>query len=316
MSSVLILGAGLVSKPIVDYLLSKEGMEVTVASRTVSKAEKLVGSHPRGRALPLDVQNVDDVEELVKSHDLTVSLVPYAFHVQVAQLCMKHKKNMITTSYISPEMRALDQQARDAGILVLNELGLDPGIDHMSAMKIIHDVENAGGKVVSFTSNCGGLPAPEANTNPWGYKFSWSPRGVVLAGRSGVHTGWARGPLAQWLEVEPDADPSAEPDPAPLPSAACFAGPDRVWVGFADGAVRGFEARDPRRGREDGILGGRILRVAVYPEGVRLAVAAGGAWMIWEGDPPGMIRRGHLPETAHPTASVTRREPVTNRAAQ
>jgi saccharopine dehydrogenase-like NADP-dependent oxidoreductase len=190
MSRVLILGAGLVSKPIVDYLLSKEGMEVTVASRTVSKAEKLVGDHPRGQALPLDVQNVGEVDDLVAAHDLTVSLVPYAFHVQVARLCMKHKKNMITTSYISPEMRALDPEARDAGILVLNELGLDPGIDHMSAMKIIHDVERRGGKVVSFKSYCGGLPAPEANTNPWGYKFSWSPRGVLLASRNSARYLW------------------------------------------------------------------------------------------------------------------------------
>jgi saccharopine dehydrogenase (NADP+, L-glutamate forming)/spermidine synthase len=91
---------------------------------------------------------------------------------------------MVTTSYVSEAMRKLDQKAKDAGILILNEIGLDPGIDHMSAMKIIHEVQNEGGRIASFYSYCGGLPAPEANTNPWGYKFSWSPRGVVLAGKN------------------------------------------------------------------------------------------------------------------------------------
>lgn len=184
MKKVLILGAGLVSKPIVDYLLEKEDYHVTVASRTVSKAEKLVNQHPRGTALPLNVENDAELDRLVSDHDLTISLVPPAYHVKVARLCLKHKKNMITTSYISPEMRALDAEAKNAGILILNELGLDPGIDHMSAMKIIHDVEAGGGKIESFRSYCGALPAPEANDNPWGYKFTWAPRGVLLASRN------------------------------------------------------------------------------------------------------------------------------------
>jgi len=186
MKNILLLGAGMVTRPIVNYLLAREDVNLTVASRTVSKAEKLVGDHPRGTALPLNVKDDAELEKLVSSHDLTISLVPYAYHVKVAKLCIKYKKNMVTTSYISPEMRALDQEARDAGVLILNELGVDPGIDHMSAMKIIHDVERNGGKVTSFRSYCGGLPAPEANDNPWGYKFSWAPRGVVLAaGNSG-----------------------------------------------------------------------------------------------------------------------------------
>ncbi|HPR63834.1 MAG TPA: saccharopine dehydrogenase C-terminal domain-containing protein [Thermoanaerobaculia bacterium] len=181
MKKALILGAGLVTKPIVDYLLSRENVLVTVASRTVSKAEKLVNKHPRGTAIPLNVENDLELDRLVSEHDVTISLVPYAYHVKVAKLCIKYKKDMVTTSYISPEMRALDGEAREAGILILNELGLDPGIDHMSAMKIIHDVEDRGGKIISFKSYCGALPAPEANTNPWGYKFTWSPRGVLLA---------------------------------------------------------------------------------------------------------------------------------------
>lgn len=184
MKKVLVLGAGLVSKPLVQYLLDQPDFQVTVASRTVSKAEKLVGDHPRGKALSLNVTDTDKLRNLISDTDLAISLVPYAHHVTMANLCIELKKHMVTTSYASAAMRELDQKAKDAGVLNLNEIGLDPGIDHMSAMKIIHDVQNRGGRIASFFSYCGGLPAPEANTNPWGYKFSWSPRGVVLAGKN------------------------------------------------------------------------------------------------------------------------------------
>ena len=184
MKKVLVLGAGLVSKPLVDYLLNQPDFHVTVASRTVSKAEKLVGDHPRGKALPLNVTNTGELKKLISDADLAISLVPYAHHVTVANLCIELKKQMVTTSYVSAAMQELDKKAKDAGVLILNEIGLDPGIDHMSAMRIIHAVQNKGGRIASFFSYCGGLPAPEANTNPWGYKFSWSPRGVVLAGKN------------------------------------------------------------------------------------------------------------------------------------
>ncbi len=183
MKKILVLGAGLVSRPLVRYLLDHD-YRVTVASRTVSKAVKLIDGHERGEALSLNVEDKEALEKLVCDHDLSISLLPYAYHVTVAEFCLKYKKQMVTTSYVSPEMNALDGQAKDAGITILNEIGLDPGIDHMSAMKIIHKIQNGGGKVVKFFSYCGGLPAPEADTNPWGYKFSWSPRGVVLAGRN------------------------------------------------------------------------------------------------------------------------------------
>jgi len=184
MKKILVLGAGLVSRPLVRYLLDRPGFFVTVASRTVSKAEKLVDGHERGKALPLDVADRGALAKLIAEHDLAISLLPYVHHVTVAELCIEHKKQMVTTSYVSEPMKALDGRAREAGIIVLNEIGLDPGIDHMSAMKIIHKIQKAGGKVTRFFSYCGGLPAPEADTNPWGYKFSWSPRGVVLAGRN------------------------------------------------------------------------------------------------------------------------------------
>lgn len=184
MKKVLVLGAGLVAKPLVRYLLDQPDFQITVASRTVSKAEKLVGDHPRGKALPLNVNDTATLKNLISDADLTISMVPYTHHMTVANLCIELKKQMVTTSYVSAAMKALDQKAKDAGVLILNEMGLDPGIDHMSAMRIIHAVQNKGGRIASFYSYCGGLPAPEANTNPWGYKFSWSPRGVVLAGKN------------------------------------------------------------------------------------------------------------------------------------
>ncbi|MBN2537407.1 saccharopine dehydrogenase NADP-binding domain-containing protein [candidate division WOR-3 bacterium] len=184
MKRVLVLGAGLVSRPMVRYLLDADTIEVTVASRTVDKAEKLVAGHPRGRALALLADDEAALDRLVGEHDLAVSLLPYTLHLKVARACLKHRKPMVTTSYVSDAMRALDGEAKAAGVILLNEIGVDPGIDHMSAMAIINGIRDKGGRVASFMSYCGGLPAPEANDNPLGYKFSWSPKGVVMAGRN------------------------------------------------------------------------------------------------------------------------------------
>ena len=186
---VLVLGAGMVSRPLVRYLL-ENGFNVVMASRTVGKAEKIIDNHPNGKAISFNVTDDDLLEKLVLDCDLAVSLLPYNYHVKVAKLCIEHKKHLVTTSYVSDEMKALNQQAKNAGVLLLNESGLDPGIDHMSAMRIIHNVENNGGKITSFKSTTGALPSFEANNNPFGYKFSWSPRGVLLASRNS----------AKWLE--------------------------------------------------------------------------------------------------------------------
>jgi saccharopine dehydrogenase-like NADP-dependent oxidoreductase len=190
MQHVVILGAGMVSRPIVRYLLDQRDVHVTMASRTVSKANSIIDHHPNGKAIAFDVSDEKHLESLVKQADVVVSLLPYTFHVKVAKLCIKHKKHLVTTSYVSDEMKLLDKEAKKAGILLLNECGLDPGIDHMSAMRIIHQVKENGGRIVSFKSTTGALPAHEANTNPFGYKFSWSPRGVLLASRN----------AAKWLE--------------------------------------------------------------------------------------------------------------------
>lgn len=184
MKKVLVLGAGLVSRPLVRYLLDQPDFHVTVASRTVSKAEALVAGHKKGSTTDLVADDTAKMERLIREHDLAVSLLPAPLHPVVAELCVKHGKQMVTTSYVSPKMKELDGPARKAGVMILNEIGVDPGIDHMSAMRIIDEVRGKGGKVVSFRSYCGGLPAPEANDNPFGYKFSWSPRGVCTAGKN------------------------------------------------------------------------------------------------------------------------------------
>jgi saccharopine dehydrogenase-like NADP-dependent oxidoreductase len=184
MKKVLILGAGLVVRPIVKHLLSK-GIHVTVATRTKSKAEEMIGGHPNGTAIAWTVEDEAALSRMVSDHDLTVSLLPYLHHLLVAKHCLANKKNMVTTSYVKPEMQALNAAAKEAGIIILNEVGLDPGIDHMSAMRIIDHVHQKGGKIEEFYSLCGALPAPEvANDNPFRYKFSWSPKGVVMAGNN------------------------------------------------------------------------------------------------------------------------------------
>lgn len=181
---ILILGAGLVSKPGVTYLLENKNLKVTVASRTVSKAEALVKGFDNGIARQVNVENANELENLVKENDIMISLLPWVHHLKVADLCIKNDKPMATTSYVSEGMRKLDAEAKSKGLLFLNEMGVDPGIDHMSAMKIIDEVYHEGGKVIHFYSYCGGLPAPKDNDNPYGYKFSWSPKGVVLASRN------------------------------------------------------------------------------------------------------------------------------------
>lgn len=183
MKKILILGAGLVSKPGVVFLL-ENGFDVTVASRTVEKAQKTIQGFENGTAKELLVENSDALEKLVKKNDIVVSLLPWTHHIIVAKCCLKNDTFMATTSYVSEDMKKLDGDIKAKNLLFLNEIGVDPGIDHMSAMQIIDKVHAQDGKIRHFYSICGGLPAPDDNNNPFGYKFSWSPKGVVLASRN------------------------------------------------------------------------------------------------------------------------------------
>ncbi len=182
MKHVLMLGAGLVAGPIARYLLDLDDCRLTVASLDRDDARSLIDGHPRGDARSVNVARPEDLDPLIAGADLVISLVPYDYHVGVARLAIGHRVDMVTTSYVSPAMQALDGEARSAGVLILNECGLDPGLDHMSAMRTIRHIRDSGGTVTGFWSACGGLPSPEAADNPWRYKFSWSPRGALLAG--------------------------------------------------------------------------------------------------------------------------------------
>lgn len=183
MKRVLILGAGLVVKPMVEYLLEK-GFGIMVASPMQERADEMINGHPNGKSADWSMDDPATLDRMVGEYDLTVSLLPYKFHVDVARVCLKHRKPLVTTSYVQPAMQELHNEAMAAGVILLNEIGLDPGIDHMSAMRIIDHVHAKGGTIEEFYSICGALPAPEAAGNPMQYKFSWSPKGVVLASKN------------------------------------------------------------------------------------------------------------------------------------
>ncbi|KAF8253974.1 Apo Saccharopine reductase [Wilcoxina mikolae CBS 423.85] len=180
---VLLLGSGFVAKPCLD-ILAKEGIATTVACRTLESAKKLSEGVKFTTPISLDVSDEKALDVEVAKHDLVISLIPYTHHAAVIKSAIKSKKHVVTTSYVSPAMEELDAAAKEAGITVMNEIGLDPGIDHLYAVKMFDEVHAKGGKVLSFLSYCGGLPAPENSGNPLGYKFSWSSRGVLLALRN------------------------------------------------------------------------------------------------------------------------------------
>ena len=177
----LLLGSGLVSKPLIRYLLEHD-IRLTVVTPLLDKAVSLIDGHPLGTARYWTADDRDELDRLINTHDLAISLLPAPMHPMVARHCLRYGKPLVTTSYVSPQMQRLDAKARDAGVVFLNELGVDPGIDHMSAMRVINRIKEEGGVVRCFRSYCGGLPSPTFNDNPWGYKFSWSPLGVLRAG--------------------------------------------------------------------------------------------------------------------------------------
>lgn len=185
MKKVLILGAGLSASSLIRYLLEKStefNWQIRVVDSKLDVVKRKLNGHPNGVALSFNALNPEERRPELEQADLVISMLPARFHPEVARDCIELKKNLITPSYVSPEMRELDQAAKDAGILIMNEIGVDPGIDHMSAMQIIDSIREKGGEITSFKSYCGGLIAPESDNNPWHYKFTWNPRNVVLAG--------------------------------------------------------------------------------------------------------------------------------------
>ncbi|MBS7785835.1 saccharopine dehydrogenase NADP-binding domain-containing protein [Flavobacterium sp. CYK-55] len=189
MRNILIIGAGRSASSLIEYLLQKsnsEQLHLTIADLSVELAQKKTNNHPNATAIALDINHADERQAQIQKADLVISMLPAHMHIEVAQDCVTYKKHMVTASYISDAMQNLNQAAKANGLVFMNEAGLDPGIDHMSAMKIIDEIREKGGKIFSFESYCGGLIAPESDNNAWNYKFTWAPRNVVLAGQGGA----------------------------------------------------------------------------------------------------------------------------------
>lgn len=189
MRNILIVGAGRSSSTLIEYLLNvseKENLFLTIGDINPEAAQKLIQDHPRVKIIKLDVFKEDQVKEVITNSDLVISMLPASMHISVAKACIANKKNMVTASYVSNEMAALHDEVKANGLVFMNEIGVDPGIDHMSAMQVIDRIRDAGGEILSFESFCGGLVAPESDDNLWNYKFTWNPRNVVLAGQGGA----------------------------------------------------------------------------------------------------------------------------------
>ena len=189
MKNILIIGAGKSSSALIKYLLDKsneESLFLTIGDISTDNAKNLINNHKNAKAIVLDVFDKDQREENIQKSDLVISMLPARFHLDVAKDCITFGKHMVTASYISDEMKALDSLAKEKGLVFMNEIGLDPGIDHMSAMQVIDSIKDSGGKMLLFESFCGGIVAPESDNNLWNYKFTWNPRNVVLAGQGGA----------------------------------------------------------------------------------------------------------------------------------
>ena len=187
MKKILILGAGLSSSSLIKYLLdnsSEYDWKVRVGDMSLDVAKRKVDNHENGEAFEFDVFKEEQRIEEIQNADVVISMLPARFHHLVAEKCVEFGKHMITASYVSKEVQALNEKAKEKGLLLLNEIGVDPGIDHMSAMKVIDEIKAKGGEMLVFKSSTGGLVAPEYDNNPWNYKFTWNPRNVVVAGQS------------------------------------------------------------------------------------------------------------------------------------
>ena len=189
MRTILIIGAGRSASSLIQYLLEKsekEQLHLIIGDLSLELAQKKTNNHPNATPIALDIFNAQQRQEAIQKATIVISMLPAHLHIEVAKDCILFNKHMVTASYISEAMQALDAEAKAKGLIFMNEIGLDPGIDHMSAMKVIDEIKEKGGKMLLFESFCGGLVAPESDTNIWNYKFTWAPRNVVLAGQGGA----------------------------------------------------------------------------------------------------------------------------------
>ncbi|GAB1307947.1 saccharopine dehydrogenase C-terminal domain-containing protein [Urechidicola sp. KH5] len=189
MRTILIIGAGKSSAVLIDYLLHKstsEQFQIQLADTSIENAQKKLNNHPNSIAIELDVFNKPERQKAISNASIVISMLPAHYHIEVAKDCILYKKHLVTASYISKEMQELNEAAISNNLTFMNEIGVDPGIDHMSAMHVIDRIKNKGGKMLLFESFTGGLVAPEYDNNLWNYKFTWNPRNVVISGQGGV----------------------------------------------------------------------------------------------------------------------------------
>jgi saccharopine dehydrogenase-like NADP-dependent oxidoreductase len=189
MRSVLIIGAGRSASSLIRYLLAKseiENLHLVVADLSLALAEKKTQQHPNATPIALNIFNTVERQTAIEKASIVISMLPAHLHIEIAKDCLLFKKHLVTASYISDAMHALDEEVKNNNLIFMNEIGLDPGIDHMSAMKVIDEIRDKGGEMLLFESFCGGLVAPECDNNLWNYKFTWAPRNVVLAGQGGA----------------------------------------------------------------------------------------------------------------------------------
>ena len=189
MKTILIIGAGRSASSLIHYLLcksEKENLHLIIGDLSLALAQKKTNNHPNATAIALDIFDEEQRKKAIQIADIVISMLPAHLHIQVAKDCIIYKKHLVTASYVSDGMQELDAAAKENNLIFMNEIGLDPGIDHMSAMKVIDEIKDKGGKILLFESFCGGLVAPESDTNIWNYKFTWAPRNVVLAGQGGA----------------------------------------------------------------------------------------------------------------------------------
>ena len=189
MRTILIIGAGRSASSLIQYLLNKsvtENLHLVIGDLSLDLAQKKTNNHPNATAIALDIFDENQRKKAIQIADIIISMLPAHLHIEIAKDCVIYKKHLVTASYVSDAMKELDAAAKENNLIFMNEIGLDPGIDHMSAMKVIDEIKDKGGKMLLFESFCGGLVAPESDTNLWNYKFTWAPRNVVLAGQGGV----------------------------------------------------------------------------------------------------------------------------------
>ena len=189
MRKILVVGAGKSTSYLIDYFLEKaadENLHLTIGDINPDAISSHIKNHENCTVIQLDIFNDDDRKSTIKESDIVVSMLPARMHMKVAKDCISFEKHLVTASYVSEEIKTLDEQAKQKGLVFMNEIGLDPGVDHMSAMQVIDRIREKGGKMILFESFTGGLVAPESDNNLWNYKFTWNPRNVVVAGQGGA----------------------------------------------------------------------------------------------------------------------------------